>query len=89
MAGHSKWSKVKHIKGPLDQKRGQLLPKLAKEISVAARLGGSASHADLRLRSAVLVARAPNKPKVQSTATVQHVHPTFEIAADVLEGVSG
>ena len=40
MAGHSKWSKVKHIDGSLDQKRGQLLRKLAKEISVAKRMGG-------------------------------------------------
>lgn len=38
MAGHSKWSKVKHIKGPLDRKRGQLFPELAKEITMAARL---------------------------------------------------
>ena len=33
MAGHSKWSKVKHIKGPLDQKRGQLF---SKQVTVAA-----------------------------------------------------
>ncbi|MDR3403992.1 MAG: hypothetical protein P4L99_15960 [Chthoniobacter sp.] len=35
MAGHSKWSKVTFIKGPLDQKRGQLSPKLAQEFALA------------------------------------------------------
>jgi hypothetical protein len=39
MAGHSKWSKVKHLKGSLDQKRGQLFSELAKEITVAAQNG--------------------------------------------------
>lgn len=62
MAGHSKWSKVKHIKGPLDQKRGQLFSKLAKEISVAARLGGGDPDANYRLRSAILAARAQSMP---------------------------
>jgi transcriptional/translational regulatory protein YebC/TACO1 len=58
MAGHSKWSKVKHIKGPLDQKRGQLFSKLAKEITVASRMGGG--HPGLR--SAIFAARAQSMP---------------------------
>ena len=64
MAGHSKWSKVKHIKGPLDQKRGQLFSKLAKEITVAARMGGGDSSGNPRLRSAILTARAQSMPSV-------------------------
>jgi len=62
MAGHSKWSKVKHIKGPLDQKRGQLFSKLAKEITVAARMGGGDPGGNPRLRSAILAARAQSMP---------------------------
>ena len=62
MAGHSKWSKVKHIKGPLDQKRGQLFSKLAKEIAVAARMGGGDPAGNPRLRSAILAARAQSMP---------------------------
>jgi len=62
MAGHSKRSKVKHIKGPLDQKRGQLFFKLPKEISVAAFLGGRVPGGDLCLRSAILAARAQLMP---------------------------
>ncbi len=40
MAGHSKWSKVKRLKGALDVKRGKLFSKLSKEIVVAAKMGG-------------------------------------------------
>jgi YebC/PmpR family DNA-binding regulatory protein len=62
MAGHSKWSKVKHIKGPLDRKRGQLFSKLAKEITVAAKMGGGDPSGNPRLRSAILAARAQSMP---------------------------
>ncbi|HEY3898583.1 MAG TPA: YebC/PmpR family DNA-binding transcriptional regulator [Chthoniobacter sp.] len=62
MAGHSKWSKVKHIKGPLDQKRGQLFSKLAKEITVAAKMGGGDPSGNPRLRCAILTARAQSMP---------------------------
>ena len=63
MAGHSKWSKVKRIKGPLDVKRGAAFSKLVKEITVAARLGGGDLSANPRLRSVVETARAANMPK--------------------------
>lgn len=63
MAGHSKWSKVKHIKGPLDVKRGAAFSKLVKEITVAARLGGGDVSGNPRLRSVVETARAQNMPK--------------------------
>ena len=64
MAGHSKWSKVKHIKGPLDVKRGAAFSKLVKEITVAVRLGGGDYvSGNLRLRSLVDMARAANLPK--------------------------
>jgi YebC/PmpR family DNA-binding regulatory protein len=62
MAGHSKWSKVKHIKGPLDVKRGKLFSKLSKEITVAARMGGGDASGNPRLRSAILSARAQSMP---------------------------
>jgi YebC/PmpR family DNA-binding regulatory protein len=62
MAGHSKWSKVKRIKGALDVKRGQLFSKLSKEISVAARSGGGDPAMNPRLRSAIETARAQSMP---------------------------
>lgn len=64
MAGHSKWSKVKHIKGPLDVKRGAAFSKLVKEITVAARMGGGEYvSGNPRLRTLVDLARAANMPK--------------------------
>jgi YebC/PmpR family DNA-binding regulatory protein len=63
MAGHSKWSKVKRIKGPLDVKRGAMFSKLVKEITIAARLGGGDPNGNPRLRTAVETAKAQNMPK--------------------------
>lgn len=62
MAGHNKWSKVKRIKGAIDAKRGKIFSKLAKEIAVATKLGGSDPGSNVRLRSAILSARAQNMP---------------------------
>jgi YebC/PmpR family DNA-binding regulatory protein len=63
MSGHSKWATIKHKKGALDAKRGQMFTKLIKEISIAARMGGGDPDANARLRTAVLKARAANMPK--------------------------
>ena len=65
MAGHNKWSKVKHIKGAADAKRSKLFSKLAKEISVAARDGGGDPDLNARLRQAV--SNAKNKPKAEKS----------------------
>jgi len=62
MAGHSKWSKVKRIKGAIDVKRGKLFSKLSKEITVAARMGGGDPSGNPRLRAAVFAARAQSMP---------------------------
>src|SRR5579864_3818839 len=62
MAGHSKWAKVKHFKGAIDAKRGKIFAKLAKEISIAAKLGGADPDMNPRLRMALLKSRAANMP---------------------------
>lgn len=62
MAGHNKWSKVKHIKAVVDVKRGKVFSKLSKELTVAAKHGGSNPDLNARLRSAILAARAANVP---------------------------
>jgi YebC/PmpR family DNA-binding regulatory protein len=62
MAGHSKWSKVKHIKAVVDVRRGALFSKLAKEIAVADKAGGGDPAANARLRTAILAARAQSMP---------------------------
>jgi YebC/PmpR family DNA-binding regulatory protein len=64
MSGHSKWSSIKHKKGAADAKRGKVFTKLIKEITVAARMGGSGDpDANPRLRSAILAAKSENMPK--------------------------
>lgn len=63
MSGHSKWHTIKHKKGALDAKRGKIFTKLIKEITVAARTGGSGDvDANARLRKAVSDAKAQNMP---------------------------
>jgi YebC/PmpR family DNA-binding regulatory protein len=62
MSGHSKWAQIKRQKGAADAKRGQLFTKLAREIIVAVREGGSNPEANFRLRLAVQKARDSNMP---------------------------
>lgn len=62
MAGHSKWAKVKRLKGVLDAKRGKIFSKLAREITVAAKLGGGDAGMNPRLRMILLKCRAANMP---------------------------
>lgn len=63
MSGHSKWHSIRHKKGMVDAKRGQIFTKLIKEITVAARLGGGDPEANPRLRAVILKAREANMPK--------------------------
>ena len=63
MSGHSKWSTIKHKKGAADAKRGKVFSRLAKEITVAAKLGGGDPNGNPRLRTVLLEARAENMPK--------------------------
>jgi len=62
MSGHSKWASIKHKKGALDAKRGQLFSKLIKEITVAAKNGGGSFDTNIRLRVAVDRAKQANMP---------------------------
>jgi YebC/PmpR family DNA-binding regulatory protein len=62
MAGHSRWAKVKHYKGGIDQKRGKLFSKLSTEISVAAKMGGGDPNFNPRLRQAIATARGESMP---------------------------
>ncbi|MBE0500413.1 MAG: YebC/PmpR family DNA-binding transcriptional regulator [Desulfuromonadales bacterium] len=63
MAGHSKWANIKHRKGAQDAKRGKVFTKLIKEITVAAKIGGSDLESNARLRMAVDKAKQANMPK--------------------------
>ena len=63
MAGHSHWANIAHKKALIDNKRGKLWSKLAKAIIVAAKAGGGDPAQNLRLRYAIIDAKAGNMPK--------------------------
>jgi YebC/PmpR family DNA-binding regulatory protein len=63
MSGHSKWSTIKHKKAAADQKRGKMFTRLAKEITIAARQGGSDLSFNNALALAVDKAKGANMPK--------------------------
>jgi YebC/PmpR family DNA-binding regulatory protein len=63
MAGHSKWANIQHRKGAQDKKRGKLFTKLIREITVAARMGGSDINSNPRLRLAIDKGKAQSMPK--------------------------
>ncbi len=64
MAGHSKWANIKHRKAAQDKTRGKVWTKLIREVTVAARAGGSGDPAfNPRLRLAVDKAFQANMPR--------------------------
>ena len=71
MAGHSKWANIKHKKAATDAKRGKIWTRLIKEITVAARMGGSDTPSNPRLRLAVEKAADANMPKDNVTRAIQ------------------
>ncbi len=64
MAGHSKWANIKHKKDATDKKKGKIFSRLAKEIMIAAKIGGGDPGANARLRGCLAAARAQNMPNV-------------------------
>ena len=63
MAGHSKWANIQHRKGRQDAARSKLFSKLAKEITVAAKMGDPDPDKNPRLRLAVKEAKSQSVPK--------------------------
>ena len=63
MAGHSKWANTQHRKGRQDAARSKLFSKLAKEITVAAKMGDPDPDKNPRLRLAVKEAKSQSVPK--------------------------
>lgn len=63
MAGHSKWANIKHRKAAADAKKGKAFTRVIKEVTVAARMGGSDPSMNPRLRLAIDRAAEVNMPK--------------------------
>ena len=85
MAGHSKWSNIKHRKGKEDARRGQLFTKLARQITIAAREGGGDPQSNSRLRLAIDRARGSNMPNDNIERAIKRG--TGELEGDRLEEV--
>jgi YebC/PmpR family DNA-binding regulatory protein len=62
MAGHSKWSNIKHRKQKSDAQRGKIFTKLGREISIAVKEGGTDPELNARLKDAIAKAKAANMP---------------------------
>ncbi|NLM73668.1 MAG: YebC/PmpR family DNA-binding transcriptional regulator [Clostridiaceae bacterium] len=62
MAGHSKWSNIKHRKEKTDAQKGKLFTKLGREIAIAVKSGGPDPVSNSRLRDVIAKAKANNMP---------------------------
>ncbi len=63
MAGHSQFKNIMHRKGRQDAAKSKLFGKLAREITVSAKMGVPDPDMNARLRAAIIAARAENMPK--------------------------
>jgi YebC/PmpR family DNA-binding regulatory protein len=63
MAGHSQYKNIMHRKGRQDAMKSKLFGKLAREITVSAKMGLPDPTMNARLRAAIIAARAENMPK--------------------------
>jgi YebC/PmpR family DNA-binding regulatory protein len=76
MAGHNKWSKIKHKKGAADAKRSKVWTKIIREITISAKMGGEDPGCNPRLRKAIDDARGANMPKDNVTRAISKASTT-------------
>ncbi len=62
MSGHSKWSTIKHKKAKVDAQKGVMFAKFSREITVAAKMGGTDPNSNFRLRTAIDKAKESGLP---------------------------
>jgi len=86
MSGHSKWATIKHKKAATDAKRGKAFTKIIREITIAARVGGSDPDTNPRLRTAILAAKNENMPNDNVERAIQRGAGTLE--GETLEEVT-
>jgi len=86
MAGHNKWSKVKHIKARVDAIKGRVFSKCAHEIALAARAGGGDPGANARLRTAIDNAKAVSMPKDNIDRAIRKG--TGELGGDMIQEIT-
>ncbi len=86
MSGHSKWSTIKRKKGAKDAARSKIWSRMAREIIVAAKMGGGEQDSNARLRTAVLAAKATNMPNANIERAIKRG--TGEIEGAVYEEIN-
>ncbi|HEV2952643.1 MAG TPA: YebC/PmpR family DNA-binding transcriptional regulator [Candidatus Dormibacteraeota bacterium] len=83
MSGHSKWAGIKHKKAIVDAKRGQAFTRASREVTIAAKEGGSSPDGNFRLRLAIQKAREMNMPTDKIDAAIKRG--TGELSGNNLE----
>lgn len=86
MAGHNKWSKVKHIKARVDAIKGRVFSRCSREISLAARAGGGDPGMNPRLRAAIDNAKAVSMPRDNIERAIKKG--TGELAGSAIQEVT-
>ena len=71
MSGHSKWANIKRKKGANDAIRGAITTKIAREITIAVRMGGADPTGNMRLKLALSKAKSNNIPKDNINRAIQ------------------
>lgn len=71
MAGHSKWSNIKHKKAKSDAQRGKIFTKIGREITVAVKTGGPDPNSNSTLRDVIAKAKANNVPNDTITRSIK------------------
>lgn len=85
MSGHSKWATIKHKKAAADAKKGKIFSNLAKEITVAARMGGGDPGSNITLRTLLAKCKSVNMPADNIERAIKKG--TGELQADIIEEI--
>src|SRR6202167_3166336 len=78
MSGHSKWATIKHKKAATDARRGKIFTKEIRELTIAARTGGTDPVTNSRLRTGILTAKGENMPNAIIERAIQRGAGTLE-----------
>lgn len=84
-AGHNKWSKVRHIKGPKDEARAKMFTKFVMLIRVAVREGGPKPELNLNLAHLLEQCRNKNMPKASVEAAIKSADKSKPVSQHMLE----
>ncbi|KAJ0015951.1 hypothetical protein NQD34_014241 [Periophthalmus magnuspinnatus] len=84
-AGHNKWSKVKHIKGPKDEARGRMFMKFTMLIRIAVKEGGPNPELNLNLAHLLEQCRNKNMPKASVEAAIKSAEKSKPASQQMLE----